>query len=313
MANHPKCLLLPIDKSPESLRPVEFLSRLYNGVRGLNLILSYFLPPLAPIYREASAESHQMIEKRREVLGSRERETRDIFQNARKILLDAGFSPDDIQEHIEQKQMTVAKHACLLADIRQVDAIVVPKRVSSNLEGFLKGDSPASLLQHCLASPIWFTEGDIDAGRAAICISSEDAALHIADHAGYMLANTSCSITLLHAAKSVSTTVKSTLPEMESALAGWSRTSQGQEKMPYLRKAAEILSVNGVEKDRISISIIPSRNTVANEILSWCASNGISIIGLGHSEPEGVWSFLRASVTKQILSDFKNMAVWVTQ
>ena len=31
---------------------------------------------------------------------------------------------------------------------------------------------------------------------------------------------------------------------------------------------------------------------LTGEILSWCASNGVGIIGLGHSQPEGVWSFV---------------------
>ncbi|MFZ2447289.1 MAG: hypothetical protein WAW37_13100 [Syntrophobacteraceae bacterium] len=313
MPNPPKCLLLPIDGTAESLRPVEFVSRLYPGVRDVNLVLSYFVPPLSPIYSGPGVESPGVLKKRREALASREQDTRRIFEGARKMLLDSGFSEALIQEHVQQKEMTVAKHACLLADIKKVDAILVQKRISSDLEGYLRGDSHSALLRHCIASPIWFTEGEIQAEGAAVCIYSEEASLRIADHAAFMLSDTNRTITLLHLTKSLSSAISCPFSEAQKALAGWSGAPAGREAWPYLLKSAGIMVENGVEEDRIRVAIIPQRWDIAQDILSWCGANGAGIIGLGHSEPEGIWSFFKASVTRKILSDFKNMAVWVTQ
>lgn len=313
MENPPKCLLLPIDGTSESLRPVEFVARLYPGVRNVNLILSYFVPPLPPIYKEAGRETPEMLKKRREVLALREQDTRRVFESAGNMLTAVGFSPKLIQEHIQQKEMTVAKHACLLAEIKKVDAILVQKRVSSSLEGFLKGDSPAALLRHCLASPIWFTEGEIDTGKAAISVCNEDASLKIADHAGFMLSEAACAITLLHVTKSVSSPVFCPFTEVSKKLSAWSAGAAGLEVMPYIQKSAAVMIENGVDEGRISVSLVPHRGDTAHEILSWCASNGVSIIAVGHSQPVGIWSFLKASVTRKILANFKNMAVLVAQ
>ena len=50
-----------------------------------------------------------------------------------------------------------------------------------------------------------------------------------------------------------------------------------------------------------------------NEIPAiWCFFS-IGIVVLGHSSPEGVWSFLKTSVTKKILDEFQDMAIWVNQ
>ncbi len=310
MENPPKCLLLPIDGTPESLRPVEFVARLYPGVRNVNLILSFFTPPLPPVYEDASPE---MQKKRREVIASREQDTRRVFSSAKEILHTAGFSPDLIQEYVQEKQMSVAQHACLLADVKKVDAILVQKKVSSSLEGFLRGESPAALLRHCLASPIWFTEGEMDARRAAICVCGEIAALRIADHAGFMLADAACEVTLLHVSKSIAGPISGRLSEMDQKLSGWSRGAGVLEVLPYFHKSAAALIENGVDEGRISISIIPQRGDTAHEILLWCATNGVSVVAVGHSQPEGIWSFLKASVTRRILADFKNMAVLVAQ
>ncbi|MEN6441143.1 MAG: universal stress protein [Syntrophobacter sp.] len=312
MSSPSKCLLLPIDGTLESLRPVEFLSRLYPPV-SVNLILSYFLPALSPAYSGGIVDSPEMARRRREAMSLREQTTRRIFDAAREALLKAGFSRELIVEHVQQKEMTVAKHACLLADTRKVDAILVQKRVSSSLEGFLKGDSTSALLRHCLTSPIWFNEGEAARMDAAICIYSESATLRIADHTAYMLSETDAEISLLHVARSLATPVACSFAEAGETLAAWSRTPAGREVMPYLTKSADIIKDNGIPESRIRIALIPGMGDTAHEILAWCASNAIGIVGLGHSQPQGVWSFLKTSVTRTILSDFRNMAVWVMQ
>ncbi|MHC1724446.1 MAG: universal stress protein [Syntrophobacteraceae bacterium] len=311
--NPPKCLLLPIDGTDEALRPIEFVRELYPDFRSVNLILCYFSPPLPPVYSGMAAESPALQNKKKELMQSRQQETRRIFDHARNVLLRAGFSEELIQEHIQQKEMTVARHACLLADIKKVDAILVQKRITSSLEGFLKGESPSALLQHCLTSPIWFTEGEAATGSAVICIMNEEPSLRIADHAGYMLSDTGAKITLLHAAKSVSRPRSCLLDDVKEEFKGWAGSPGELEMMEYLLQAGEILTNYGIDKGRVRISLIPNRGDAAREILSWCRENGAGIVCLGHSKPEGVWSFLKTSVTRNILSEFKNMAVWVMQ
>jgi len=312
MQTLPKCLLLPIDGTHESLRPVAFIGRLYPPSE-VNLILCYFSAPFSPAYSGTAAQSPELQRKKREFFQERQQDARRIFDHARHVLLKEGFSEQSIQEHIQQREMSVAKQACLLADIRKVDAVLVQKRVTSSLEGFIRGDSASALLQHCLSSPVWFTEGEIDPKSAAICIVDEDASLRLADHAGYMLSGTGAEITLLHAAKKLPHLISCRPSEALKKLAGYADTPRRQDKLSYPLRASAILADYGVDESRMQIALIPDRGDTASEILSWCASIGVGIIGLGHSEPEGVWSFLKTSVTRKILADFKNMAVWVTQ
>ncbi len=313
MPNLSKCLLLPIDGTDEALRPISFVQALYPDFRSVNLILCYFAQPLPPAYSGTAAESPALLNKKRELMQSRHQETRRIFDHAKKVLLRAGFTEELIQEHLQQKEMTVARHACLLADIKKVDAILVQRRITSSLEGFLKGDSPSALLQHCLTSPLWFTEGEVSTGSAAICIINEDASLRVADHAGYMLSDTGIKITLLHASKSISTPRSLPLDDLKEDAAGWAGAPGGREMTKYLREAGEILTGYGIDKGRVRIALIPNRGDAAREILSWCRENDTGIVCLGHSQPEGMWSFLKTSVTRNVLSEFRNMAVWVMQ
>jgi nucleotide-binding universal stress UspA family protein len=312
MENPTKCLLLPIDGTSESLRPITFISRLYP-VSEVSLILCYFAPPPPPVYFGPAVETPEMQKKKRELAERYQQDARRIFADAKKVLVKAGFSEELIQEHIQQREMSVAKQACLLADLRKVDAVVVQKRVTSSLEGFIRGDTASALLEYCLASPVWFIEGEINPKRAAICIVDEDASLRIADHAGYMLFGSATQITLLQTVRKLSAPISGRPSDEPIRPAGYAVTPVSPGKYAYLLKAAAILKDYGIDEERIQITLIPDKGDTAGDILSWCASNGVGIVGLGHSEPEGIWGSLKSSVTRKILSDFKNMAVWVVQ
>jgi len=312
MQTLPKCLLLPIDGTNESLRPVAFISRLYP-VSEVSLILCYFSPPVPPVYSGDVAPSRDLLKKKREFFQSRQADIRRIFDHARDALVKAGFSEELIQEHIQQREMSVAKDACVLADMRKVDAVVVQKRVTSSLEGFIRGDTASALLQYCLASPVWFVEGEIDPSNAAICVVDEDASLRIADHAGYMLSDCGAQITLLQTVKKLSAPISGRPSDDFIKPAGFAGMSVSPGKYAYLLKAAAILKDYGIDEGRIQITLISDKGDTAGDILAWCASNGVGIVGLGHSEPEGIWGSLKTSVTRKILSAFKNMAVWVVQ
>ena len=304
MQSLPKCLLLPIDGTNESLRPVSFISRLYP-VSTVSLILCYFSPPLPPVYSGDTVQSREVMKKKWELSHDREKDIRRIFDYARQVLVKAGFCEKLIQEHIQQSALSVAKQACRLADIRKVDAVLVQKRVSSSLEGFIRGDPASALLEHCLASPVWFTEGEIDPKSAAICIIGQEASLRITDHVGYMLSGTGAEVTLLHLARKAAYPVSCRPSEAPAKLIAYADTTARKETVSYLQKAASILVDYGLDENKIQITLVPNRGDVPGAILSWCASKGIGIIGLGHCKPKGGWSFWKTSCTRKILADFK--------
>jgi nucleotide-binding universal stress UspA family protein len=308
----PKCLLLPIDGTEESLRPVEFLSRLYPNPSHIGLILSYFITPLAPIYQQ-KPDSKEMAKRRLQVLMSRAQDTRAVLDQAKKTLLCAGFPEDLIEEHIEEKGLTVAHHACRLADIKKVDAVVVQRRTSSSLEGFLKADPTPALLRHCIVSPVWITSGTIDPSQAAVCICNEDASLRAADHAGFMLAETATRIDILHVTRSVSSPISSPAVYYSDELTRWLMTPEGAEISHFLTEAFLIIKSAGIDEARIRITILPGKGNAAQNILSYCEAQGIGIVVLGHAGSGGMWGFLKNSVTKKILLELRNMAVWVIQ
>lgn len=307
-----KCLLLPIDGTEGALRPVEFLARLYPDRSRLSVILSYFAPPPPPAYLGKS-NSPELKKKRAELHRSREHDIRSALEKAKEVLTRAGFLSHTIEEHIQEKQISKAKDACLLANRKKVDAVVVQKRVSSALEGFLRDDSTHALLDHCITSPVWLTDGTIDASHAAVCITTESASLRAADHAAFMLSGTGARVTLLHAARTIAHPASSSVSYIKAELEKWLMTPEGRRMKPFFMESHGILNSEGIGDEKIDITVLPSHGKVASEILSYCREQGIGIVVLGHSRPTGIKDFLKGSVTKKVLAELKNMTVWVSQ
>jgi nucleotide-binding universal stress UspA family protein len=307
-----KCLLLAIDESAECLRPLTFLTRLYPAFEDINLILCYFYPPLAPVYQEEPLTAAMAV-KKEQLLEAQQNTARTVLTRARQALLTAGFAPERIQEHVQERSVSVAQHTCSLALIRKVDAVLVQKLITSKFEGFLKGDPTPGLLNQCRVSPIWFLDGRIDPSRAAICLHHEAASLRAVEHAAEMLAGTSTRIDLLHCDKARQQPLVMPLCQNGSELQGWRQTTSGAAIRPFLEKACQILTQQGINKDRVSLVVLPGKHAVAEQILEHSNDQHIGILVLGHSEPEGIWGFFEDSVTKTVLAKFKNMAIWVVQ
>ncbi len=306
MQTIPKCFLLPMDGTGEALRPAKFLGSLYEPSR-VRLILSYFSTPPPFAFSGALARSSELREKKRRFFEQVKADERRVFETALETLAGEGFSKDFIQEHVEPRQMSVAKQTCLLGDIRKVDAIVISKHVNTNLEDLMKSDPSSALARYCIECPVWLVRGKIDPGRAAICVKDEKSSMRIADHAAYMLYETDTQIDLLAIAGKNTRPVSCRPAEAAQKLTG-SAEAQG---IAGLVSAFEILSENGIAEERIRMTLLADRGDRADEILSWCVANGIGILGLGRPRTEGILSYLKNSATAKIASDFKNMAIWI--
>jgi nucleotide-binding universal stress UspA family protein len=201
-----------------------------------------------------------------------------------------------------------------LASVKRVDGVLVPKTISGKLDELLRGDPIPAHLRHCLARPVWFLEGThIDANQAVIGMVNQEASLRAVRHAGSMLAGCDARIDLVHCDPHMDWSIISEIAEPSAQLLAWENTPEGQMLVPYLQEARRILVKEGISEKGMRIVVLPSAGDVARSILKYCRQHHVGIVVLGHAKPEGIWSFVQNSVTKTVLSEFKNMAVWVVQ
>ena len=309
-----RCVLLPMDGTEESLKPVPFLARLYPKRDVVHIILALIMPPVPPLYREKPTAPDEK-RRRADFLRARKDSIRAAMKRAREILETAGFPSDHILEQVQEKETSMGKQACLLAHVRKVDAVVIPQRMSSRLEAFLRDDPTTDFLQHCLTSPVWLTEGRIDPATAVVCLQKGEAALRAVDHAAFMLSMAVTNrIVLLYVTTTLQDIVQSPVSPFSDPLNEWiARHEEGAMLEPILRRSVNMLRNAEIEDERIEIRIVPARGKVAEDILRDCSRQGVGIVVVGHEEGDGFWKFLRDSVTHNLLSEIKDTALWIVQ
>ncbi|MGQ9485988.1 MAG: universal stress protein [Desulfosoma sp.] len=311
MVSTPKAFLLPIDDSEESLRPIRFLTQLYANRSEISLTVHYLVPPLPPVYAEGRLSPDQ-VAKKKAFLREREEAAQKACARAKQELVASGFSEEIIHELVQEKELSVAQHACRLADIKRVDAVLFPKQSSSRLEGFLKGDHTSALLHHCLVSPIWFVDEPVDTGRAVVCVSEDAASVRALDHALFMLEHTPTLIDVVHFSKRLSKKIICEGREPSAEMNRWV-ADQSMDVQHNYAQVLDMIRHSAVEAHRLRLVAAPHSGKVAADILKYCAQQHAGIVVLGHGGSEGTWGFLKSSVTKQILADFRHQAVWVNQ
>lgn len=309
-----RCVLLPIDGTEESLKPVPFLASLYLQRDVVHIILALIVPPIPPVYRERLTAPEER-RRRLDFLHAREENIRTTMKRAREILETAGFPSEHILEHVQVKETSLGKQACLLAHIRKADAVMIPQRMSSRLEAYLRDDPAASFLQHCLTSPVWLTEGRIDPSAAAICLQRSAAARRAVDHAAFMLSPAVTNrIVLLYVSQTLQEIAQSPVEPLSDSLKAWmARDEEGALLEPVLRQSVTMLHHAGIENERLEIRILPARGRVAEDILKDCRKQGFGIVVVGHEGEDGFWNFLRDSVTHSLLAEVKDTALCIVQ
>ncbi|HAA01791.1 MAG TPA: hypothetical protein DCE18_00295 [Syntrophobacteraceae bacterium] len=305
--------LLTVDGSPECLFPLRFLAMLYHDLKQVHILLCCFYSPLAPVYQERDLSS-SMVEQREERIEARQDVVQGILDKARQAVIDAGMDAENIRLHTQERSVSVAQHACSLAGISRVDCVLVQKTTMGNLHGFLGGNPIPTHLRHCLAKPVWFLEGGhIDTSRAAIGMYQEDASLRAVSHAASMLAGCNTLIDLIHCDPHIDWSISSAIAEPSAPLLAWEKSPHGSALVPYLRQARQILAERGIPEKDVRVVVLPSRGDVARSIREYCHQAHVGIMVLGHSKPDGIWGFMKNSVTRAILAESRNLAVWVVQ
>ena len=189
---------------------------------------------------------------------------------------------------------------------------MIQKQTSSRLESFLKGDHVSALLHHCLISPIWFVDEDVRTDKALVCLADNQASLRALDHALFMLEEASTEILVVHFSKDAPSERSVSAASLETDPEGWlPREASGMRS--FLFSALELVRTSGVAPERVRFVIRPFKKKLPVEILDYSRSVGAGILVLGHGGSGGTWGFLKKSVTKQILLDFRAQAVWVNQ
>ena len=179
------------------------------------------------------------------------------------------------------------------------------------MEGFFTGEVTDKLVEITQSCPLWVVKGAVKYAHVLIAVDGSATSLRSVDHAGFMLAGTQSKITLMHVTNSMLRFFpKEVVQEMGGFEDTWAQEA-GDFIKPILEKARDTLIRAGVSPERIDIEIVDGGRRLAKVLLDEAHKRKAGTIALGRRGMTDAKDYVMGSVTRKILNQAENMAVWV--
>lgn len=307
-----KSIVVPLDGSENALKTLRYLKLIYGSQHNLVITLFHAIQGIPPILAEESKSNPDTARQVRELENRNKQFAKKILTIGKKALLDFGFDEDRIQTVEFQKQIGIARDICGWSENKKMDAIVLATRGRSRIEAFFMGETANKVLEFSRICPVWIVKENVRLTPVLIALDTSENAIRAVDHAAFMLAGTDCEITLFYSKRnlfrffSVSEGFAS-LPELEET---W-QAAAGQEIVPTMQKAKQMLIKAGIEETQISVRIVDGSHNAASDILAVANRFGCGTIVMGRRGVTGVKEYSMGSVCRKVLQNSKAVVLWL--
>lgn len=311
--NAKKMVVTPMDGSKDSLRSLDYLNLYFGKDPKLKVILLYILPALPPLLIDeckkdpVAARQLDVLEKKNSLMAGK------ILEQAKTKLASKGFDAGRIETVYRRKEKETAHDICRWAERKQSDAIVLNTRGRSRLEAFFMGETARKVLEFSKICPVWLLKGLIRSKEVMIAMDNSDNAIRAVDHAGFILAGTECSITLFHSKRKLERFLPKELLTGAGKLEKMWKAAASQDIAPTMEKGKALLVERGIAADQISIKIIEGSRSAAADILKASRKGGFGTLIMGAKGATTDKEVSLGSITRKVLQDFDDMALWIVR
>jgi nucleotide-binding universal stress UspA family protein len=289
-------ILIGMDASERSFHTVRYISQIESFKRGEVVLLNvYSQVPEAywdlqkmPQYRRRLGEisAWEMQEKRA---------SDKNLQDARRVLLDAGFSDRAVILKSARRQRGIARD--IIREAKQgYTAVAVGRRGAGMIEQIILGSVATKLLQKVDFAPLFLVGIKASPERLLVAMDESENACRLVDYISDNLTETAFGVTLVHVirgtdAEHTAAAMKAIDPVFEAAVA-------------RLKKA-------GLGSDRVKTKIIKGVPSRAAAIVDEARESGFSTILVGRRGLSKVREFFMGRVSNKVIYLAKGLAVWV--
>ena len=173
------------------------------------------------------------------------------------------------------------------------------------------GETACKVMELSLICPVWMIKGDVRSKPVLIALDNSENALRAVDRAGFMLSGTDCPATLFYSKRSLGRFFSSDVVAPMTDLETMWKSAAGREIAPYMQKAKEMLIKAGLDESQISTRVVDGSRSAAADILDAVRNSGCGTIVMGRRGVSNVKGYTMGSVSRKVMQDFQNAALWL--
>ena len=267
------------------------------------------MPRLPPILVEEIKKSKETLKKMQDIESRNTEMAERLLKAAKDRLVDMGFTKETVEAVFRKVEVGIARDIVHWSEKKKADAVFITTRGRSRLETFFIGEIAAKVLEYCRVCPVWMLKGSIRNKHVLVAVDNSKNALRAVEHAGFMLSGTDANITIFHSKRDVRRFIsKAVLDEFPEVQKYWRRKA-GEEIVPFMQKAKDLLLAAGIGKNQINSRVIDGSRSAAADILDEAQYSDAGTIFLGLRGYSGVKDYTMGSVTRKVLNQAKDMTV----
>ena len=309
--NIQKIIVVPVDGSENALKSLDYINLVFGPQHNLKTTLFYVLPKLPPILLEESKKDRKIVKKLQDVESRNAEMAQRLLKVAKDRLIDMGFAKKSVEAVFRKVEVGIARDIVHWSEKKKADAVFITTRGRSRLETFFMGEIAAKVLEYCRICPVWMLKGSIQNKHVLVAVDNSENALRAVDHAGFMLSGTDAKVTVFHSKRDLRRFIpKAVLDEFPEVQKYW-RHKAGEEIVPFMQKAKDMLLAAGLGKDQISTRVVDGSRSAAADILNEAQNSDSGTIVLGLRGYSGVKDFTMGNVTRKVLNQARDMTVSV--
>lgn len=306
-----KLLIAPVDGSPQTLKALDYVGRFFETGAAIKVQLLFVIPPLPPLLVQESKQDRNTAKMLEKMEKKHEETANSAMEQGRRRLLTLGFDEDQILTVVHRKAAGVARGICALAEKHTADAIVMSTRGRGRMESFFLGSTATKVADASALCPVWLVKGEVTDHGVIIGVDPSECALRAVDHAGFMLTGLEHPVTLYYSRRNLlrfaPKEVVQAAPDLEDV---W-QNKIGKHIAPVMEKARQMLLDAGMDQSRIRIKVAEGSRSAGADLVKAAQDNSCGTIIMGRHGEAGHNAFAMGSVTRTVVRENKNMAVWI--
>ncbi len=302
-------ILVPMDGSDHALKAVRYISDIPTFQKMKVVLFHVYYKPHEH-YRDLEKNlefDHRMIKEINELEKRQEMSVLRYMENARQVLMDAGFSSDNIKIKTNTEEKGVARDIIREAKYNY-SAVVVGRKGISDLDSLVLGSVSIKLIEKLDFTPLLVVGKCPKPDKILLAVDGSDGAMRAVDYVGTTLGGSDFEVTLAHVIRggeTLNSGYRLLVPLKEYI------KEAKEEITAYFDEAKNRLINSGFEPNQVSTKIITGVYSRAVAIFEEAKDGGYGTIVVGRRGLSKVREFFMGRVSNKLIQLGRKHAVWV--
>ena len=305
-----KKVLIAVDGSIYSRKALEYAVQMSGIIKNMSFILLNIQPKISEFLINDAEMDTKSRSSLKDVVKKNQEASVNILDEAKSIMVRMGLDESVIETVSRPETRGTAKGILDYGNQSLCDAIIIGRKGLTKLAEAFLGSVANTVLEYTSTTPVWAVGGEADPLKIMVAIDGSESSLRTVDHVSYMVGdNPDVKISFLHVTPRLRDYCTIDFDEEGDIIEDV--ITQGDKRCvdSFYLHAQERFKEGGLQENQIEINEVQSTISLGKTIVDQAKKENFGTIVIGRRGANN--SFFMGSVSRHILSNAANRAVWL--